>query len=264
MTGAPERQTPDTHTDGVGVHSSASTKPESRGTLRYEAGRSTRWMVWLAMVISAGIHLGILYGFRRHSAPPKPVMTEEPLTVALVMPELKDLDEPDPRLEDPSDQPQETGLLVPSLPDLPSHVDVNDFVQPVDVTTLMPRPDMKSEARVVIPTNFRRGGDIAQGLKDVFNLADLDRAPVPIVQRPPVFPVMLKREVDHAEVTVQFIVDKTGGVINARAVSSTHAGFEDAAVVGVSKWTFRPGVKMGRKVNTRMQVTIIFRLSDAD
>ena len=194
----------------------------------------------------------------------KPVAVEETPTVALVMPELKDLDEPDPRLEDPSDQQQETGTLVPSLPDLPSHVDVNDFVQPVDVTTLMPKPEIKAEARLVIPTNFRRGGDIAQGLKDVFNLADLDRAPVPIVQRPPIFPAMLKREVDHAEVTVQFIVDKTGSVINARATASTHAGFEDAAIVGVSKWTFRPGVKLGRKVNTRMQVTIIFRLTDAD
>jgi protein TonB len=263
MTGATERLRPEARPPAVGGHGREFAGVPPKG-LRYEGAKRSRGWTWLALTLSAGIHVGILFGFRRPPPAPKPTVVDTTPAIAIVMPELKDLDEPDPRLEDPGEQAQDLGALVPSLPDVPSHVDVNDFVQPIDVTTLMPKPDLKAEARVVIPTNFRRGGPIGEGLKDVFNLADLDRGPTPILQRSPIFPAMLKREVDYAEVTVQFIVDKTGGVINAQSVSSTHAGFEDAAVVGVSKWTFKPGTKLGRKVNTRMQVTIKFRLEEND
>lgn len=264
MVGAPERLMPEIRTLDAERGRAGATGLPLKETLRYEGAKRVRWVTWLALVISAGVHGAILFGFRRHPAPPKHMIVEDTPAIAIVMPELKDLDEPDSRLQDPADEQPDQGTLVPSLPDLPSHVDVNDFVQPVDVTTLMPKPDMKAEARVVIPTHFRRGGEIGQGLKDVFSLADLDRAPTPIVQRPPIFPAVLRREVDYAEVTVRFIVDKTGSVLDAMAISSTHAGFEDAAVVGVSKWTFRPGTKLGRKVNTRMQVTIKFRVEGDD
>ena len=34
------------------------------------------------------------------------------------------------------------------------------------------------------------------------------------------------------------------------------------AIQAVGKWTFRPGRKGGRAVNTRMQVPIVFSLND--
>jgi len=33
-------------------------------------------------------------------------------------------------------------------------------------------------------------------------------------------------------------------------------------MAGVSRWRFRPGMRGGRRVNTRMSVPIIFRVSD--
>jgi protein TonB len=43
---------------------------------------------------------------------------------------------------------------------------------------------------------------------------------------------------------------------------SSHHGFDDAAMVGVSKWKFRPGMKAGRKVNTRVRQMITFTVGD--
>jgi hypothetical protein len=45
-------------------------------------------------------------------------------------------------------------------------------------------------------------------------------------------------------------------------VSATFPGFESASVAGVSRWQFRPGMKAGKKVNTRMRVPLIFRVID--
>jgi len=61
-------------------------------------------------------------------------------------------------------------------------------------------------------------------------------------------------------VRVEFIVDTAGYVVNPVIIDSTHPGFNGPALEGVRKWKFRPGMKAGRKVNTRMQVPIVFRV----
>jgi hypothetical protein len=43
-------------------------------------------------------------------------------------------------------------------------------------------------------------------------------------------------------------------------IDATYPGFEDAAIVGVMRWQFRPGIKGGKRVATRMVVPIIFRV----
>jgi protein TonB len=63
-------------------------------------------------------------------------------------------------------------------------------------------------------------------------------------------------------VVVGFIVDSSGNVVQAYVVRSSHREFEQPAVQAVSRWKFRPGRKGGRAVNTRMQVPIIFSITD--
>jgi protein TonB len=74
----------------------------------------------------------------------------------------------------------------------------------------------------------------------------------------------MKREAQSATVRVEFVVDSTGRVVAPYVVASTHFGFNDAAVAGVAKWKFRPGIRGGKRVNTRMQVPILFRITDAE
>jgi protein TonB len=150
------------------------------------------------------------------------------------------------------------------LADVPSpNITDNSFVQPMDF-----RPEVEidlSRAKVItIPNNISRGGSGGKGFGVVFDLAQLDRIPEATVQASPIFPVSLKKDVSEARVVVNFIVTTEGTVANAYVEDSTHFGFNEAAVTGVSKWKFRPGMKAGRRVNTRMIVPIIFRLLEGD
>lgn len=64
------------------------------------------------------------------------------------------------------------------------------------------------------------------------------------------------------QATVDFIVDSAGNVRNAVAASSTDTAFAQAAVDAVSQWSFNPGLKSGRSVNTHMQVPVVFTLGN--
>ncbi|HTO02197.1 MAG TPA: TonB family protein [Opitutus sp.] len=96
---------------------------------------------------------------------------------------------------------------------------------------------------------------------DTLNANHLDRFPRPIARVAPEYPKELREAGVSGEVLVEFVVDKTGAVQGAVPVSSTHPGFEAAAVAAVEKWKFDSGLKGGRAVNTRLQQTITFSLS---
>jgi TonB family protein len=62
------------------------------------------------------------------------------------------------------------------------------------------------------------------------------------------------------EALVDFIVDKTGRVVNAKVASATHPLFGERAVEAVRQWRFYPGRHNGVVVATHLQVPIIFQL----
>ena len=143
--------------------------------------------------------------------------------------------------------------------DLPSMPQPTDFVQQIDFASLVEKPDLAQAKLLSIPEGDRRSRAM-EGLGKVFNLADLDRIPEALFQPPPVFPAALKHDVSSASVTVEFVVDTNGVVVNAYVTDTSHVGFNVAATTGVSRWKFRPGMRGGRKVNTRMRVPINFKL----
>jgi len=195
---------------------------------------------------------------KKKAAPPK---EEERVIALVVMPEIKDLEEPDPVRTDEAEAPVDPGVLVPMQPDLPQVFTPHDFVQHVNLDSLINRMDVNETKLVTIPEN-RASGRLADKLGKIFNLADLDRVPEPLVQPSPLYPAALRGEGINAEVQVEFVVDINGNVLNAIVVQATHGGFEDAAINGVLKWKFRPGMRGGRKVNTRMLVPIRFKIHD--
>jgi protein TonB len=110
----------------------------------------------------------------------------------------------------------------------------------------------------VVPEHISRGGKIGENLGAIFNLSELDRAPTPVLQPAPIPPRGLEKDLETQNVRVEFIVTADGRVVNVFATASTDRRFEDAAVNGVGKWKFKPGMKGGRKVNVRMAVPIVF------
>jgi len=92
----------------------------------------------------------------------------------------------------------------------------------------------------------------------VFELADLDQAPVILSQPLPHYPPSLLRTAVAGEVTVKFVVDAEGVVRAERITAATHPEFEMPALQAVVRWKFRPGRKDGRAVATRVEVPIAF------
>ena len=78
-------------------------------------------------------------------------------------------------------------------------------------------------------------------------------------------PVAVRGALRERAVSVPDYADYTfanGDVREAYAIRSTQREFEAAAVQAVSKWKFRPGKKGGRNVNTKMQVPIVFSITE--
>lgn len=232
------------------------------GSWRYQAESSQRSVFIVAVLTSIALHAFLLFGIRpdrnKSSA-----ATAEPVTIIrLTVPDLKELEEPEVVATEETNAPTDLATLVPMQADLPQLARPNDFVQAINFTSLLEKPDFSNVSIAVIPENFRGGKKLAESIGKVFTLADLDRIPEPVLQTVPLYPFILRRDGVEGRVQVEFVVDVDGRVRDATAISSTHSGFVEAAVIAVSKWKFRAGMKEGRKVNTRMAVPVVFTLSD--
>jgi len=234
-----------------------SRRPPPTSTWRYHGAARSRRPLWCALVVSAVLHLGVLLGFNRHTPPPRRVEAGDAIAVTIVMPDLKDLEEPEPQPTD-NENPVDAGITVPTLADVPSQVDLSTaFVQEIDYSTLLPQPDVSAAKTLSIPTHISHG-KIGEGMGKIFELKDLDRPPEPLVRISPIFPAALKQQGMRAEVMVGFITDSNGLVKNAYIVESTDHRFEDAALVAIGKWKFRPGIRNGKRVAVRMMQPLKF------
>ena len=239
---------------------SQSRPPSSK--LRYQGiGRPSR-ITWMAALFSVGLHAAILLGFNRHVSVHRVAVHEEVVDQMQMMPDLNDPEEE--KVKDlTDDEPMAApSVTVPMLADVPSLVPVDAaFVQQLDLTIPL-KSDPNAGKLVSIPVNIQRGRPDDSGIKNLFNISELDRKPEPIVQTQPTYPFELKRQGIDARVRVGFIVDSQGNVILPYIVSATHKGFEGAAIDAVLKWKFRPGMKGGRKVNTRVEQPMDFKVTE--
>lgn len=217
---------------------------------------------WLAVFISASLHAVVILGFNDRPVVKKHVVVEDISSPMLMMPDLKDPEEEKPK-ELSDEEPITTpSVQVPMLADIPVQVPVNaSFTQLLDLT-VPAKAEAAASSVINIPLHIQRGRPDTSGIKDLFNIADLDRKPEPIVQTPPIFPFELKSQIPEASVRLGFIVTSQGTVIMPYVISSTHRGFERPALEAVQKWKFKPGIRNGRKVNTRVEQPIDFRVTD--
>jgi RNA polymerase sigma factor (sigma-70 family) len=121
---------------------------------------------------------------------------------------------------------------------------------------------VRLQAQAKAQTANRAPAAVAPYAGPVYNMSQLDQIPVARYRAKPVYPFSLSRAGITGEATISFVVDSQGNVRDASAVKSTHAEFGAAAVDAVQKWKFLPGQRGGILVNTRMQVPIVFNLSE--
>jgi len=150
----------------------------------------------------------------------------------------------------------------PGRPELPE----DSFLRKTNGPTipLAPRTRGPVDITKVNPPTFGPGETGAPwvGGPPVFRPDDLDRVPHAKVQLPPDYPHALKQAGAEGSVTVEFDVDRTGQVVSARVLHSTHGDFESPTLRAVLKWRFEPGRRNGRAVPFRMQVPVHFRLGE--
>ncbi|MFI5337730.1 MAG: energy transducer TonB, partial [Opitutales bacterium] len=96
----------------------------------------------------------------------------------------------------------------------------------------------------------------------IFKPSDLDQPPVLRAPVSPTYPFEMRNKGISGEVLVEFIVDSHGNVVATQAIRSTQREFEQPALQAVQKWKFRPGRKGGHAVNTRVQQTITFNITE--
>jgi periplasmic protein TonB len=254
---------PESPSDAPRRPRSSLSDPGALSSCHYPRRRRSRLAFALAIAISAAVHGAIFFGFERPKKKPAPPPEKELIALKLVMPDMKELEEPEPeQVSDEADPKPDLSSYFPVQVDVPQLVTSTDFVQQLDFSSLVERPDLSNVKAWTIPENIRRGGKASDRFGKIFDLADLDRAPEAVVQPSPLYPSSMKREGLTATVVVEFIVDPQGRIQNAVVIESTHSGFEDAALAGVQKWKFRAGVRVGRKVSTRLRVPIVFTVVD--
>ncbi len=211
----------------------------------------------IGIIVSALLHAGFIFGLPKPKEEVKKHVEEKVDQMLMEMPVIEPDKEDKP--EEQNDEVVENQLAPPSLVDLPTVVPVNAFVQQIQPP---PPPGLTpSKGAVTIPVT-RPGANLGKGMKDLFDIANLDQAPSPKFQGPPNYPFEMRRAGISGEVTVAFIVGSSGDVVEAYAIKSTQREFEQPAVQAVLKWKWRPGRKGGRAVNTKMAIPIAFNLND--
>lgn len=214
----------------------------------------------IAAIASVLLHAGIAFGghlFKKKPAP-APVAQETPV-IELTLPPPPEPDEPEVVENVAADAPAEVADLAPPMQnDVPSAVIDSPFVQQMQAPP-PPALNRPSAGVPILPTAPPRSA-VGSGLKNIFNMADLDKQIEVRVRPLPIYPFEMRRSGLKGEVVVEFIVDTQGNVRDAAVVSSTHPGFEQAALDAVMKWKFKPGQKGGVAVNTRARQKFPFTL----
>ena len=83
-----------------------------------------------------------------------------------------------------------------------------------------------------------------------YELSDVDQPPSVIIKVDPIYPMLAKPERIAGEVTLRFIVTKTGEVKAPSVLKSSPQGvFDKSALEAIRKWRFKPATKAGEAVD---------------
>jgi periplasmic protein TonB len=213
----------------------------------------------IGALVATGVHCAALYpgDWFGTGAPPEP----PPCIATLILDPLPPLI--------PEEKPPE-----PVPPDGEAEEQVKlDFPPPQGPENLRPVTDRSFSMRPQVPPppGLAPGGPMTKipvdsrprrAGADIVDITLVQQRPVPTFRIEPVYPYDLKREGIEGEVTLSFVVDTHGQARDIAVISSTHPGFEQAAIQALQKWRFRPGKKAGKTVNTgNVQQLIRFRLN---
>jgi protein TonB len=180
-------------------------------------------------------------------------------------PEQKDAEAEE--LEAETDEAPDASEIIKSLELMPSAAPALDDAslaaiqaalsnQLGDGMTLSDAVDFSSSGRL---SGKGKPGQLRDDLADAFSLTDIDQKPRATFQPEGRYPSEMRGKKIEGQVTVIFVVDSSGKVVDPRVEKSNHVAFEKPALDAVRQWKFEPGLKAGQRVSCRMKVPIRFR-----
>jgi len=106
-----------------------------------------------------------------------------------------------------------------------------------------------------------KAGALDSETEGAFSMAEIDQKPRAVFQAAPLYPSELRGKKLVGSVTLLFVVDASGKVVNPRVEKSSDPAFEWPALEAVKQWKFEPAVKGGQRVGCKMRVPIRFQPS---
>jgi protein TonB len=103
------------------------------------------------------------------------------------------------------------------------------------------------------------GSGEGDAVESAFGMSEIDQRPRPVQQVAGAFPSELRGKVTEGVVTLIFVVDESGRVVNPRVEKSSNPEFEKPALEAVRQWRFEPAVKSGKRVSCKMRVPFRFQ-----
>lgn len=103
-----------------------------------------------------------------------------------------------------------------------------------------------------------KAGAMSEPMESAFSMSEIDQQPRVVHQASPMYPSSLRGKKIEGVVSVIFIVDPSGKVVNPRVERSNNTAFEKPALDAVKKWKFEPGVKGGQRVACKMRAPLRF------
>lgn len=215
--------------------------------------------------VSALLHVAVLYGFPKPPPVERPIAALEPTLCALAFSVPAEEPPPPPEPEpgakakteetDSSEASEEYAHLPTPIVDItPGAITIPGRLEPGKI------PD-KDTFHWAPPKNPGVGsGKTGGGI--IVPLDDLDKKPAATNRVAPRYPTEAKRLGYTGTVLMRFIVDHRGNVADVEIVKSDHPEFEKAAVEAMLRWRFNPGMKNNRRVSTRMEMPMVFSLSN--
>jgi protein TonB len=217
----------------------------------------------IGFIVAILVHGGLAIGGDFFKSKPGPPPVDDTIPVIEIAPPPPEEPEIVEMPEGASEGGGDLSDIVPSMQaDNPAPT-ASPFTQPIQPH---PLPTISPSAGPIIPLGppgQNKGGGPGTGFKNLFDLASLDKVPVPRVPARLNYPPEMSRAGIEGEVLVGFIVDSEGNVRNPYVISSSHREFEAEALRTISRYKFKPGRKNGVDVSTsNVHQPFVFKMRD--
>ena len=192
-------------------------------------------------------------------------------------PEKKKDEQKEEQLAQPTEEPQDPEEEPP---------DVSAMLKELDLSALSAEPELEAASLSAITDalsgissgsgefgdalSFASGGriggtgkagELSATTEGMFSMAEIDQKPRAVFQAAPQFPASMRGKKLEGLVTLIFVVDAAGKVLEPRVEESTHPAFDRPALEALRQWKFEPALKNGKRVPWKMRIDIRFPAS---